>query len=123
MATVANVNQFGFDIGGVAVVGEADRIGCPISQQLVLRAHLPQPAGFHTPAQVGAHQAIVANAVNRELLAMRVCQAVFAGALQHELCCLVELGGCGNAMQAREISQVLIGRCSAGLVADGNPLR
>jgi len=36
---------------------------------------------------------------------------------------IAELGGCGNAMQAREISQVLVGRCSAGLIADGNPLR
>ena len=46
MGAVADIHQGGFHIRGVTVVGQADRVGCPVAQQQVLRPHFPQLTGL-----------------------------------------------------------------------------
>ena len=76
--SVTHIDKPGLHVGTVTVVGETDGVGFPISEQQMLRTNFPQPCLFNRPAQVRAHQPIVPGAIDRELLAMNVGEAVLA---------------------------------------------
>jgi hypothetical protein len=60
--------------------------------------------------------------VNRELLALDICQSVLARPLQNEVCRLVKLRGGRDAMQTSEVAQIFVRSSAAGLVAQLDPL-
>ena len=122
MRSVADIDQCGFYVGRVTVVGQADWVGGPVSQQQMLRPYLPQLAGFDFPAQIGPHQAVLGFSIYRELLALHFGQAVFTSPLQHELSRLIEFRSGGYAMQSRQIAQIFVRGGAAGLVAQFDPL-
>ncbi len=62
-------------------------------------------------------------AVDRELFGVNVLQAVFLRALQDEVRGLIEFGGRGNAMQARQGAQIFVTSRAAGFAAQQRPLR
>ena len=121
-SAISHVHQLGLNVGAMAVVRQPDGIGLPVSDQSMLRTHLPQPAFLHGPSQVRAHQAISLVAVDRKLLGMSVVQAVFACALQHELRGLVKVSSGRNAMQAGEVAKILIRRGAVRFISEQRPL-
>ncbi len=50
VGTVADIHQGGFHIRAMTVVGQANRIGCPVTEQQVLRPHFPQLTSLDLPA-------------------------------------------------------------------------
>jgi hypothetical protein len=122
MGTVTDLNQGGFDIRAMTVVGETNGIGCPVAEQQVLRPHFPQLTSLDPPAQVRTHQSVLGFSVDWELLALGIRQPVCARPLQDELCRLVELQGCGYAMQTGQGAQILIRSGAAGFIAQLEPL-
>ena len=60
--------------------------------------------------------------IDRELLALDLRQPVLTRPLQNELSRLIELCGGRHAMQTCEVAQIFIGRGTAGLIAQFDPL-
>src|SRR5258708_3557398 len=88
----------------------------------MLRTHFPQPSLFNRPAQVRAHQTVVPGAIDRELLAMNVGEAVLPRALKHELRRWVEICRGRDPMQSGQITQILVRSGATGLVSERCPL-
>ena len=55
---IPNIDERGGYVGGATVVGKANRVGLPIAEQEMLRAHFPQSSGVDIPSQIGTHQAV-----------------------------------------------------------------
>src|SRR5260370_21929454 len=85
-------------------------------------ADFPEARLFYPPAEVGAHQPVLLRAINGELLATDIGEAILAGALQDEVCCLLELRRCRYAMKRRQVSEVFVGNSSVRLVPQHRPL-
>ncbi len=106
----------------MAVIGKPDRLRCPVAEQCVLGLKLPQTGRVNMPAEMRAHQSVVNLAIDGELLCVCIVQAVFLGAHQHELRCLVELRRRWYPVQPRQAPQVLIRSHTARLIAHLCPL-
>ncbi len=119
---VAHVDQFGFHIRAVTVIGEPNGIGHPISQQKMLRADLPKASLVHVPLKIRTHQAIRLGAIDGELLAVSVRQTILACALQNKICRLVVLRSRRHTMERRQVTEIFVGRSTVGLVAQCGPL-
>ena len=64
VGAIAYVDQGGFDVCAATVVGEANGIGLPISDQQVRWTNFPERAFFYFPAKIGAHQSVGLRAVD-----------------------------------------------------------
>jgi hypothetical protein len=88
----------------------------------MLRTDFPQPTFFDRPRKVRAHQAIWLAAIDGELFAVSVGQAVFVRALQNKLSGLIEFRSCRHSMQPSQIAKVLVRSGAVRLIAKLGPL-
>ncbi len=120
--SLANIDEVGCNLGGVAVVGKANGAGGEVAEEGVLGRNLPEARGLDGPGHIRAHQAVLEFAVDGKLFRVRVGKAILFGAVKDKLCGLLKLRCGGHAMQGSEEAKVVVRGAAGDLRAKRRPL-